>query len=194
MKEEIIQKALNHFLKNGSKVITMDDIAHEFGLSKKTLYDMFENKEALINDAVDLLWKDYLNDVNDILKTTKNPIQKTILIYERAIAIIITVEPVFIVSLRKYHNKVMSKYSNNRSDLINNIVLPLLMEAKSQNQIESTINLVLFCAVNFKEFDERIWKNFFFDKYSKEEILEYFIIRRLRGILSKDYLYLAQVK
>jgi len=94
MKEEIIQKALNHFLKNGSKVITMDDIAHEFGLSKKTLYDMFENKEALINDAVDLLWKDYLNDVNDILKTTKNPIQKTILIYERAIAIIITVEPV----------------------------------------------------------------------------------------------------
>jgi len=140
-KVEIIEKALDHFLKKGSKIITMDDIANEFGLSKKTLYSMFENKETLILAAVDLLWKNYLNDVNEILESDENPIQKIILIYEKAIEVLINIDPIFIVSLRKYHNKVMCQYADNRNALINKIILPLLNEAQKEKLIDSNVNL-----------------------------------------------------
>lgn len=80
-KVEIIEKALDHFLKKGSKIITMDDIANEFGLSKKTLYSMFENKEALLNEAVDLLWNNFLTEVETIINSNENPLKKIILIY-----------------------------------------------------------------------------------------------------------------
>lgn len=194
IKEEIIQKALNHFIKNGSKIITMDDIANEFGLSKKTLYSMFENKETLINEAVDLMWKNYLKDVNAILESDDNPIQKIILIYKKAIEVLSTVEPIFIVSLRKYHNKVMCQYADNRSSLIDKIILPLLEDAQKNGLIATNVNIALFSEVNLTDFDERIWKNNFLAHYSKEEALEYFIIRRLRGILSNDFLHLIEVK
>ena len=80
-KVEIIEKALDQFLKKGSKIITMDDIANDFGLSKKTLYSMFENKEALLNEAVDLLWNNFLDDVEKIRNSNENPLKKIILIY-----------------------------------------------------------------------------------------------------------------
>lgn len=194
MKEEIIQKALNHFLKNGSKIITMDDIANEFGLSKKTLYTLFKNKEVLITEAVNLLWNDYLKDVQEILESEENPIKKIILIYKRAIEIVSSIEPIFIASLKKYHNKIMCLYVANRNALIDDFILPLLEKAQKESQIDSNVNLLLFCEVNFKYFDERIWKNNFLHKYSKEEALEYFITRRLKGILSKDFLYLTEIK
>jgi|GEM_PF-990349 len=192
-KRFVIEKALDQFLKNGSKVITMDDIANDFGLSKKTLYTMFENKEALLMETIDLLWNNFLNEVDIILNSNENPIQKLILIYKKGIDNITKIEPVFLLSLKKYHKKVMTKYVSYKKILINDVVLKLLIEAKEKQYIESDVNLIFFCEVNLVDFDERIWKNNFLETYSKEEILDYFISRKIRGILSKEYLYLIDV-
>ena len=47
MKEEIIKKASDLFLNLGFKSVTMDDLANEMGISKKTIYFHFPNKEKL---------------------------------------------------------------------------------------------------------------------------------------------------
>ena len=39
MKEKIIKTALEHFIQYGFKTFTMDDLAKELGISKKTLYE-----------------------------------------------------------------------------------------------------------------------------------------------------------
>ena len=51
MKEKIIQKATEMFLKLGFKSVTMDDIACEMCISKKTIYKYFQNKETLIEEG-----------------------------------------------------------------------------------------------------------------------------------------------
>lgn len=48
MKEEIITKAADLFLNLGFKSVTMDDLAHELGISKKTIYSHFPNKAKLV--------------------------------------------------------------------------------------------------------------------------------------------------
>ncbi len=47
MRETIIQKATEMFLNLGFKSVTMDDLAHEMGMSKKTIYSHFKNKTEL---------------------------------------------------------------------------------------------------------------------------------------------------
>ena len=47
MKKNIILKATELFMKLGFKSVTMDDIAKEMGISKKTIYTHFNNKEAI---------------------------------------------------------------------------------------------------------------------------------------------------
>ncbi len=185
-KVEIIEKALDHFLKKGSKIITMDDIATEFGLSKKTLYSMFENKEALLNEAVDLLWNNFLDDVEKIRNSNENPLKKIILIYTIGIQKVRYINPIFLSSLKKYHHEVMCEYDRHKSIMYENVVKPLLEEAKNQKLIREDINIELFHYINFEDIDEKLWKYKIFEKYTVEEALDYFIVLKLRGIVTKE--------
>lgn len=185
-KVEIIEKALDHFLKKGSKIITMDDIATEFGLSKKTLYSMFENKEALLNEAVDLLWNNFLDDVEKIRNSDENPLKKIILIYTIGIQKVRYINPIFLSSLKKYHHEVMCEYDRHKSIMYENVVKPLLEEAKNQKLIREDINIELFHYINFEDIDEKLWKYKIFEKYTVEEALDYFIVLKLRGIVTKE--------
>ncbi|NHN27128.1 TetR/AcrR family transcriptional regulator [Flavobacterium jejuense] len=185
-KDEILEKALDHFLKNGSKVITMDDIAHEFGLSKKTLYSLFENKEALLKEAVDLLWNNFLQDVNIIKNNEDNPLSKIISIYTIAIQNISTINPIFLFSLKKYHHDAMGVYENYKVFMFEKVVNPLLEEARDQKLIRANIDIDFFHKINFEDIDEKLWKYKIFEKYSIQEAIDYFIILKLKGIITKD--------
>ena len=51
MREKIIQKATEMFLNLGFKSVTMDDLAHEMGISKKTIYSHYKNKTDLVQQT-----------------------------------------------------------------------------------------------------------------------------------------------
>ena len=52
-KQHILKQAGNLFLKFGIRGVTMDDVAAEFGISKKTLYQYFKDKEDMVNQVID---------------------------------------------------------------------------------------------------------------------------------------------
>ena len=49
----VISVATRLFLKSGFKAVRMDDVAHECGISKRTLYELFEDREHLIMGCLD---------------------------------------------------------------------------------------------------------------------------------------------
>ena len=51
MRDKILEKSGEMFLTLGFKSVTMDDIARELGISKKTLYKYFSNKANLVAAA-----------------------------------------------------------------------------------------------------------------------------------------------
>ena len=63
MRDKIINKAGEMFLSLGFKSITMDDIAKELGVSKKTLYKYFSNKTALVDVSTEAVH----NTINDTI-------------------------------------------------------------------------------------------------------------------------------
>lgn len=64
IKDKIIAKATDMFLKLGFKSVTMDDIAGEMSMSKKTIYKYFSNKEVLIEEGTDMV-KQKIHDMMD---------------------------------------------------------------------------------------------------------------------------------
>ena len=52
LRERIIDTALNSFATHGIKSITMDDIAAALGISKRTLYEVFSDKETLLMECL----------------------------------------------------------------------------------------------------------------------------------------------
>jgi AcrR family transcriptional regulator len=76
MKEKIVSKAKEMFLKLGFKSITMDDIAGEMCISKKTIYKYFANKELLIEESVQVIHSEINNIINTITSQDFNAIEE----------------------------------------------------------------------------------------------------------------------
>ena len=76
MKEKIIAKATDLFLRLGFKSITMDDIAGEMCISKKTIYKYFCNKEVLIDEAVNSVHKQIHGTIQNIASQGLNAIEE----------------------------------------------------------------------------------------------------------------------
>ncbi|WP_405208410.1 TetR/AcrR family transcriptional regulator [Aquimarina sp. LLG6339-5] len=76
MKEKIIEKANDMFLNFGFKSVTMDDLASELGISKKTIYAHFQNKTKLVEAATDHLFCIITDGIDTILEENKEPIEE----------------------------------------------------------------------------------------------------------------------
>jgi len=76
MKDKIITKAKDMFLKLGFKSITMDDIACEMCISKKTIYKYFANKELLIQESTKMLHKEIHEIITGIIAKNHNAIEE----------------------------------------------------------------------------------------------------------------------
>jgi TetR/AcrR family transcriptional regulator, biofilm operon repressor len=76
MKEKIIAKATDLFLKLGFKSVTMDDIAGEMCISKKTIYKYFCNKEILIEESTSMVHKEVHQIIDSIVAKNHNAIEE----------------------------------------------------------------------------------------------------------------------
>jgi TetR/AcrR family transcriptional regulator, biofilm operon repressor len=76
MKDKIISKASELFLKLGFKSVTMDDIAGEMCISKKTIYKYFCNKEILIEESTAMVHKEIHQIIGSIVAKNHNAIEE----------------------------------------------------------------------------------------------------------------------
>lgn len=76
MKEKILEKAEELFITLGFKSVTMDDLASELGISKKTIYQHYPNKTKLVEETTLHLFYKINVSVNHIRAEAKNPIEE----------------------------------------------------------------------------------------------------------------------
>ena len=76
MKDRIISKAKEMFLKLGFMSITMDDIAGEMCISKKTIYKYFANKELLIAESTQMIHEEVHQIITQIISQNYNAIEE----------------------------------------------------------------------------------------------------------------------
>ncbi len=76
MKDKIITKATDMFLKLGFKSVTMDDIACEMCISKKTIYKYFSNKEILIEEGTEIVHQKIYKIMDEIVAKNYNAIEE----------------------------------------------------------------------------------------------------------------------
>ncbi len=67
IKQRIHEKSLDHFLRFGFSKVTMNEIAEELGMSKKTLYHYFPSKEDLLAAVVTRLHEDTATEIETLV-------------------------------------------------------------------------------------------------------------------------------
>lgn len=80
MKDTILQKAVDMFLSYGFKSVTMDDIANDMGVSKKTIYKYFSNKEKLVEESTLVVQEKIDGIIKEISQAGYNAIEENFVI------------------------------------------------------------------------------------------------------------------
>lgn len=109
MKEKIIAKAKEMFLRLGFKSITMDDIACEMCISKKTIYKYFSNKDVLIEESIKLAHTEINETINKIVAKDLNAIEENFEIKRMFKEMFKSSETSPIYQLKKHYPEIYSK-------------------------------------------------------------------------------------
>lgn len=106
MKDKIIEKATDLFLRLGFKSITMDDIANEMCISKKTIYKFFINKEVLIAESTAIMHDNVHQTIETIIAENYNPIQENFEIRKMFKGIFQSAETSPLYQLKKHYPEI----------------------------------------------------------------------------------------
>lgn len=109
MKEKIIAKASDLFLKLGFKSVTMDDIAGEMCISKKTIYKYFCNKEILVEETTEIVHKAIHQSIDTIVAKNYNAIEENFEIRKMFKEMFKTGEASPAYQLRKHYPEIYDK-------------------------------------------------------------------------------------
>jgi TetR/AcrR family transcriptional regulator, cholesterol catabolism regulator len=101
----IIQAALKLFMQFGFKSVTVDDIAKNLGISKKTLYQSFEDKEEIILEGLKFHLLEMEKKFVAVTKSDKNAIDQTIACMQIVETEMGAMNPVCPIDLQRYYNK-----------------------------------------------------------------------------------------
>jgi len=101
--EKILQISLQMFFRYGIKHVTMDDIAKELGMSKKTIYQYFKEKDDLVNQLCLCEVKKHASDFDQLGKSAKDPIHEIILLSDKMREMMQNINPLFFLDLQKFY-------------------------------------------------------------------------------------------
>lgn len=107
LKQRIMEVAMHEFLGKGIKQVKMDDIANTLAISKRTLYEIFSNKEELLLECVRKHEDEYDQHMSNYgLQSNHSVIDIIIEFYRLQVKNITDATPEFCADLDKYANVV----------------------------------------------------------------------------------------
>lgn len=124
IKEEIVVRSEQLFMRVGVKSVTMDDISRELGMSKKTLYQHFDNKDSLIEAVINTHVEREQNCTEDIKHGAKDALDEVKKIGVFLASTIEDVSPSTLFDLQKYYYKSWETLIKKQDEhIINSIIM-----------------------------------------------------------------------
>lgn len=110
VQKRIILKAFDLVKRYGVRAVTLDDIASSAGISKKTIYQYFDDKDALV-DAVMMGEMQHNNQkCEECCNSSKNAVEEIFKLIEKMDDNFKSLNPIIFLDLKKYHHKTFEKF------------------------------------------------------------------------------------
>ena len=186
VKEKIISGARQLFTKYGIRSITMDMIAEQLGVSKRTIYENFKDKDELLKYCIDEGMTEQRAKIYELIKNSENVIDATFNFIKYSINIYKTFNLLFFYDIQKYYPELCElKIKHNDKQNLDRTI-ELLNQGKSEYLFRNEINVEIVARLISEQF--KILNNqdvFPESKFSKIEVFENIVINFIRGIATE---------
>jgi TetR/AcrR family transcriptional regulator, cholesterol catabolism regulator len=149
--ERIIQGSEELFLTAGIKSITMDDIAKHLGMSKKTIYQFFKDKNELVIALVRKKLKEDEDQMAEIISKSGNVIEEMINMMKCSEEIFSRINPIVIHDMQKYHPDAWRQFQNFKSGVLVHTLEELLTKGIEQGYIRPEIDVKIIARMRVNQ-------------------------------------------
>lgn len=139
--ERIIQGGEDLFLQAGIKSVTMDDIAKHLGMSKKTIYQFFRDKNELVIALVKKKLKEDEDQIAAIISQSGNVIEEMINMMKCSEEIFSRINPIVIHDMQKYHPEAWAEFQKFKAEVLISTLEDLLGKGIKQGYIRPDIDV-----------------------------------------------------
>ena len=183
--QALLMKSRELFMKHGVKSLTMDDIAREMGMSKKTIYQFVDNKGELIL----LTMQDFLAEeralMDTILKNSSNSVDEMIRMIDYWLQVVREFNATTLNEVQRYYPETWKMYNDYRFNFLLGLIKANLQNGVKEGFYRGDMDTDIISKIYVLATEILLNQQLFPTKqYTYLNIYREFLGYHLRGIVS----------
>ncbi|MEK7199721.1 MAG: TetR/AcrR family transcriptional regulator [Bacteroidota bacterium] len=109
-------------MRYGIRSVSMDEVANHLGISKKTIYQFYADKDALVEGVIDIEIKANQCECTLHKQKSENAIQEVFMAVDMMLEVVSKINPTVLFDLEKYHPKAFKKHNEFKNNFLYTII------------------------------------------------------------------------
>jgi AcrR family transcriptional regulator len=185
MENRILFKARDLMLLNGVKHVTMDDIANQLGMSKKTIYQFYKDKDALVMAVVNFELEEQSLKCQRTQDTADNAVHEMFMLLEDIQQMFKNMNPMTMNEIAKYYPEAFARIQNHKDEFMHQIIKTNLIKGIEQGvyrkEIDPEILSIYRLETSFVPFNPQLYP---FSKFDIGKVTLQIIENFIYGVMS----------
>jgi len=193
VKERILQTAEELFLKYGIKSITMDEIARQLAISKKTIYQYYQDKDEIVYLVTQMRLGRDQQDLCEVFSASANAVEELLRVSEHLRVTTSSTTPSLLYDLQKFHPRAWKIFLNHKRHFILVRITNNLERGVKEGLYRPDIRIDILARLRIEQiqlaFDTQVFP---IDQFNFIDVQTHFLDVFLRGIVTEKGLQVMQ--
>jgi hypothetical protein len=184
LKEHIINQVDKLFCQYGIKSVTMDDIARYLGISKKTIYQHFSDKNAVVVELMRLKMENQVCVMEECIGNSKDAIHEVFLAVTEMGQLLSNINPMLFYDLQKYHPEAWQYYVTFREKKLFGVINNNLKRGIAEGNYRQKINSEILTWMRIGQIDTVFSQTTYPDQFNISDLMTEITEHFLYGVCS----------
>ena len=138
--KELFEKVIHLFMRYGIKSMTMDEIARQLGISKKTLYQFVDNKKDLVKKMMEVHINCEQCELESSFTKCENAIDEIMEVTKMVSSQMKEMHPSVLFDMRKYHPEAFQILVNHKDEFVRKMIYTNLENGVKEGYYRTNLN------------------------------------------------------
>ena len=181
--ERILEKARDLFFRYGLRNVTMDRIAQELGISKKTLYASYDKKKTIVKKITDEFIQCQEQEMTQLEQDSSNAIEELIGIMHNINRIFESMDFHIVYDMQRYFPESWNLFEIHKNEFIHKSLINNLENGQKQGLYREDIHVDIIAKLRLEQIQITMDPTKFPpEKYDVKEIHKQSLIQYMHGI------------
>jgi len=179
LKERIPDVALQLFTERGINSVRMDDVAQTMGISKRTIYELYDKKEDLLFEVVVKHFKRRMDRLEQAVSHCSNVMEILLEVYHMKVSDFKETNPLFFTEMIRYPQ--VKKFLDEQNNLMRDNSYGFIQRGVEEGYFRADLNYQM-AVLQFDAMGEYVMQKELYRQYSIEDIFRNLVFVSLRGL------------